>query len=287
MHAEVSLSKSVDSLPQELIDRVIDWACSPTATKAEQTARACSLVKLSWSHRSRQKLFRSVALDPERLVRWCKNIRNSATGPSSLVRSLSLEGLTGDHLIEHIEHIKAFDQISILYFGSFDDETFDQQKIERCFGHFGQTVDSLFFLMPHCRASLFSHLFGLFTRLILIDIRMPYITQDVGSTKYKPLPSLEFLGLGLERDATIDYELLEACTSLKVAYISSPPSTSRFWFNRLFTRCADTLESILIGPEHQGRSRFPSHMSGKFYPWFILPSKIRPRLFSPPKMTTR
>ena len=27
----------------------------------------------------------------------------------------------------------------------------------------------------------------------------------------------------------------------------------RSWFNRLFIRCADTLESVLIGPEHKGK----------------------------------
>lgn len=245
------------------MDRVIDWACLPTTpTKEEQvssnaTATACSLVKLSWNRRGRQNLFRTVTLDPERLARWCKNIPNSTTGPSSFVRMLSLETLTAEHLIEHIEHIKAFKQITILYLAFFDGETFDQEKIEQCFGHFGQTVHFLSFLIPRCRASLFPHLLGIFTRAIRIDITIPCITQDVDETRYKPLPNLELLGLGLEQNATLDYELLEACTNLRAACISCPLSTSRFWFNHLFIRCADTLESVLIGPEHRGTSSSP------------------------------
>ena len=212
------------------------------------------MVKFSWSRRSRQQLFRAITLDPEQLTRWCKNIPLSPTGPSSFVRMLSLEKVTGDQLIEHIEHIKAFKQISILYLGSFDDETFDKERIERCFGHFGPTVHFLSFFAPQCRASLFPHLLGLFTRAVRIDINIPYITRDVDETEYKPLPNLELLGLGLEQDATIDYELLEACTNLRAACISCPRSTSKSWFNHLFTRCAKTLESVLIGAEYQGKS---------------------------------
>lgn len=238
------------------MDRIIDWACLP-ATAEEQnsdaTARACSLVKFSWSRRSRQKLFRTVTLDPESIIHWCSNIPDSPTGPSSFVRMLSLERLTADQLIQHIQHIKAFKQITILFLGFFDGETFDEEKIERCFGHFGPTVQFLSFLIPQCKASLFPHLLGLFTRAIRIDINIPYIFQDVDETEYKPLPNLELLGLGLEQSAVIDYEMLEACTNLRAACISCPRSTSRFWFNHLFIRCADTLESVLIGPECKGK----------------------------------
>ena len=245
----------MNSLPQELVDRIIDWACLPVTADedSDATARACSLVKFSWSRRSRQKVFRTVTLDPELLVCWCKNISDSPAGPSSFVRMLSLERLTADHLIEYIGHLKAFKQITILYLGFFDGETFDEEKIERCLGHFGPTVQFLSFLLPQCKASLFPHLLGLFTRAIRIDINIPYIIQDVDETEYKPLPNLELLGLGLEQNAMIDYELLEACTNLKAACISCPRSTSRFWFNHLFIRCADTLESVLIGPEYKGK----------------------------------
>lgn len=250
----------MNSLPQELVDRVIDWACLPATAEEEDcgaTARACSLVKFSWSRRSRQKLFRTVTLDPELIVRWCKNIPDSPTGLSSFVRMLSLERLTSGHLIDHIKHLKAFKHITILYLGFFDGETFDEEKIERCFGHFGPTVQFLSLLIPQCKASLFPHLLGLFTRAIRIDINIPYIIQDVKETEYKPLPNLELLGLGLEQNAMIDYELLEVCTNLRAACISCPRSTSRFWFNHLFIRCADTLESVLIGPEHKGKSELP------------------------------
>ena len=268
------------------MDRVIDWAClsSTTTTGGEvssnATARACSLVKFSWSSRSRQKLFKTVTLNPERLARWCENMPNSATGPSSFVRMLSLERLTADHLIEHIEHVKAFKQVTILYLGFFDDETFDQEKIERCFGHFGPTVHFLSFLIPRCRASLFPHLLGLFTRAIRIDINIPYITQDVDQTEYKSLPNLELLGLGLEQNAMIDYQMLEACTNLRAACISCPRSTSRFWFNHLFIRCAGTLESVLIGPEYQGKPEFPARAHKEFHYGLTLRTQIRSNLFS-------
>ena len=215
------------------------------------------MVKFSWSYPSRQRIFKAVALDPKLLPLWCKNIPDSATEPSSFVRTLSLERLTADHLIEHIKHLKAFSHVTSLSLGEFAGETFDREKIERCFNHFGPTAQCLSLLIPRCKASLFPRPLNLFTQAVRIDINIPYITQDVDKVGYQPLPNLDNLGLGLGYNATIDYDLLEACTNLRRVYISCPRSSSKFWFNHLFIRCAGTLEFILIGPERQGQPNPP------------------------------
>ena len=251
----------MDSLPQELIDRIIDWACLPATTVKgtdATTGVACSLVKSSWAHRSRQNLFGVVVLDPERFVRWCQTIPASAKGPSSFVHSLSLNDFTANQLIDHIEHLKAFVQVTNLHLGHLDGETFDREKIEQCFAHFGPTVQILSFFIPQYKTSLFAPLINLFTRAIQMDVLSPLIEQDVNEMEYKPLPNLEHLRLVLD-SAKLDYQLLKACTNLRGAYIHLPPSTSRSQFNGLFIRCANTLESLCIGPETESKSKSPSH----------------------------
>lgn len=251
----------MDSLPQELIDRIIDWACLPATTVKgtdATTGVACSLVKSSWAHRSRQNLFGVVVLDPERFVRWCQTIPASAKGPSSFVHNLSLNDFTANRLIDHIEHLKAFVQVTNLHLGHLDGETFDREKIEQCFAHFGPTVQILSFFIPQYKTSLFAPLINLFTRAIQMDILSPLIEQDVNEMEYKPLPNLEQLRLVLD-SAKLDYQLLKACTNLRGAYIHLPPSTSRSQFNGLFIRCANTLESLYIGPEIESQSKSPSH----------------------------
>lgn len=201
-----------------------------------------------------------VALDPELLPRWCENIPDSTTGPSSFVRTLSLESLDANHLIEHIEHIKALNKVTRLLLRGFNDDTFDREGIEQCFSHFGQTVQWVSLFFPRCRASLFPYLLKLFTRAIRIDVNIPYTTRDIDQIVYQPLPNLEVLGLGLGNNATIDYELLDACTNLRRVCISCPRVSSKFWFNHLFIRCADTLDYILIGPERQGQPKPSTHV---------------------------
>lgn len=260
MRCSLRTRQSVESLPQELIDRIIDWTCPSALTEKDSaTASACSLVKSSWTRRSQQHLFRTVVLDPDRLVCWCKNIPASPTGPSSFVDSLLLKKLTADHLIEHIEHIKSFEQVTRLNIQYFHGETFDGEKIERCFAHFGSTVQFLSLVMPLCQASLFPHMLNLLVRAIHIDITTPYTTPNIYKTEYKPLPNLESLRLRLGRRASIDYKMFGAFTNLRKACICHPSSASRVWFNSLFAQCADTLESLYIGPEVEGQSKRPSH----------------------------
>jgi hypothetical protein len=249
----------VNSLPQELIDRVIDLACLPAATEEDIliAARACALINPAWSRRSRQILFSTITLNPVLLARWDKNIPDSAQEPASFVRVVYLESPAAEYLIEHIDRLKAFNQVAVLSLSLFDGETFDGEKIERCFAHFGRTVKFLELLKPKCETSLFAHLLNLFAGAARVDILTPHITQDTAKAEYRPLPKLELLRLGLEGDAVFDYGMLEACINLKGVYILCPRSAAKFWMNRLFIRCADTLESILIGAEYPGELKSP------------------------------
>ena len=249
----------MNSLPQELIDRVIDLACLPAATERNilMAARACALVNPAWSRRSRQILFSTIALNPVLLARWDKNIPDSAQGPASFVRVIYLESPAAEYLIEHIDRLKAFNQVTVLSLSLFDGETFDGEKIERCFAHFGRAVKFLELLKPKCETSLFAHLLNLFTGATRMDIITPHTTQDAAKAEYRPLPKLELLRLGLEGDVVFDYGMLEACITLKGVFIPCSRTTAKFWINRLFIRCADTLKFILVGPEYPGEFKPP------------------------------
>ena len=77
-------------LPQELIDRIIDHIDD------RKSLKACSLVCSRWSPRSRRYLFVRVEFTSIRyLQRWCACIRPGPSGPSSLVKHLTL---SEDHL---------------------------------------------------------------------------------------------------------------------------------------------------------------------------------------------
>jgi len=72
-------------LPQELIDRIIDYVYDRISL------RACSLVCSRWSPRSRKHLFAQVEFASiSDLRRWCARIHPGPSGLSSLVEHLTL-----------------------------------------------------------------------------------------------------------------------------------------------------------------------------------------------------
>ena len=75
----------MSGLPQELIDHIIDHI------DHEHTLIACALVSSQWSTHSRKRLFARVELySKECLERWCARIPLGPSGPSPLVKGLSL-----------------------------------------------------------------------------------------------------------------------------------------------------------------------------------------------------
>jgi len=108
-------------LPQELIDHIIDYVDDRDSLKA------CSLVCIQWSARSRKHLFVQVDfISVRNLRRWCACIRPGSSGPSSLVKTLVLSGfypssmsfstseLNPSALSNAIFHLQSFSALRVL-----------------------------------------------------------------------------------------------------------------------------------------------------------------------------
>jgi len=96
------------SLPQELIDDIIDHVDS----WSERPLQSCSLVCSQWSTRSRKRLFEQVELSSQTdLEHWCASIRPGPSGPSSFVEDLSL---VDSHLSMSMPIGTSWFQLSIL-----------------------------------------------------------------------------------------------------------------------------------------------------------------------------
>ena len=78
----------MDSIPQELIDAIID-------NVPEFSLLSCSLVAKRWRRKSQQRAFDTTSFFSEGEVnRWCTDIPHNSDGISSYVRHLKIEGIS-------------------------------------------------------------------------------------------------------------------------------------------------------------------------------------------------
>jgi len=77
----------MDSIPQELIDAIID-------NVSQTSLPSCSLVAKRWRRKSQQRVLTTISfLSEEKVKRWCTDIPRDSDGISSYVRGVSLEGI--------------------------------------------------------------------------------------------------------------------------------------------------------------------------------------------------
>jgi len=76
---------AMDSLPQELIDAIIDNVPQPSLP-------SCSLVAKRWRRKSQQRVLSTISFQSEdKVKRWCTDIPQASDGISSYVRHVNIE----------------------------------------------------------------------------------------------------------------------------------------------------------------------------------------------------
>jgi len=84
----------MDSLPQELIDKIIDDVPQPNPQLSFFDLLSCSLVAKRWRRRSQQRFFEGISVPSEDVLnRWWKNIPQDSDGIPSYVFVFKIEGV--------------------------------------------------------------------------------------------------------------------------------------------------------------------------------------------------
>lgn len=132
-------------LPQEIVDEVIDNLAFDF-----KTLRSTSLVRKSWTHRSRLRLFHFIPFNSlDQLERWSLSISSDPNGIASYPRVilLSLDGpkswVEPVYLDEFCDHFRSFSAVERLAISGLETTKFDAISTPRYFGNFAATVRSL------------------------------------------------------------------------------------------------------------------------------------------------
>lgn len=132
-------------LPQEIVDEVIDNLAFDFVT-----LKSTSLVRKSWTHRSRRRLFYFIPINSlRRLEQWSLSISSDPNGIASYPRIVLLALDTRKSWVEPInldkfyDHFRSFSAVERLVISGLEMAKFDAVSIPRYFGNFMATVRSL------------------------------------------------------------------------------------------------------------------------------------------------
>ena len=135
----------MESLPQEIVDEIIDGLAFDFAT-----LKSASLVQRSWTHRARRRLFYFVPIySLSRLERWSLSIPPDPNGVASYTRTILLSYDTRRTWIEPANldmffgHFRSFTSVERLEISGLETSKFDATLTAHYFGHFTATVQSL------------------------------------------------------------------------------------------------------------------------------------------------
>ena len=165
----------MDSLPQELVDAIID-------NVPESSFLSCSLVAKRWRRKSQQCAFDSISFMSENQVnRWRKNIPQDSNGIPSYVRSAQFVAIpcwTDPALFGRV--LKDFTSLKMLYISETGIPKELSGSISR--GGIGKGITTLMILYPWC-----SHITTVSIILSLPNLKELRIEND-GFPSEEPLP---------------------------------------------------------------------------------------------------
>ena len=132
-------------LPQEIIDEVIDNLPLDFAT-----LKSTSLVRKSWTHRSRQRLFHFVQINSlSQLEQWSLSTSSDPNGLASYPRVIFLSHEPPRSWVEpaglekFYDHFRSFSGVERLMISGLETARFAATSTSRYFGNFAATVRSL------------------------------------------------------------------------------------------------------------------------------------------------
>ena len=166
----------MDSLPQELINAIIDSIPS-------SSLRSSSLIARRWCHRSRKRAFKCIVIESEyEAGLWCKNVSQGSDRTSSFVHFahfISVPWWNDPALFGRV--LKGLTSLTALWV--FDTGIPDelQDRISR--GELGKEITTLGFLFPLCTHATMMSL------ILSLPSLKKLIVQSDGLTSEEPLPT--------------------------------------------------------------------------------------------------
>jgi len=166
----------MDSIPQELIDSIID-------NVPKSSLPSCSLVARRWRQKSQQRLLDTLYFPSEDAMnRWCTDIPQDSDGISSYVRHVKIQDIVcwdePTLFSRMLGNLSSLTGLS-LYQTEIPDEF--PGHISR--GEFGKGITTLHFWFPYCTVATITSII-----LSLPDLKELSV-QAFGLTSEEPLPT--------------------------------------------------------------------------------------------------
>jgi len=241
-------------LPQEIIDEVIDNLVFDFGT-----LKSISLVRKSWTHRSRRRLFYFIQIDSlDRLEQWSTVISADPNGIASYPRAVTLlsplkSWLEPKNLARFYDHFRSFSRVERLTISGLGAAKFDATSTLRYFGNFAATLRSLELRTPVGTPALLLSFICAFPLVDDLAIGFPNPTAAGGNQGEVTLPAsvpsfkggLRLLDMFDESDPII--ELLCALPlRFHTISVSSRETQGLPQLSRLVGKCGKTVRSLHI-----------------------------------------
>ena len=137
------------SIPQELVDKIIDGVWDADDSPSHTTTKAASLISRSWVNRCQQHLFHDIefSIFGPHFERWCDVVSPDLNGVSRHVRSLTIQarGVDGQWIDEEplergLPFFDSFRNVRILRVHNWDIGPFPPELLTRCFTAFAGSI---------------------------------------------------------------------------------------------------------------------------------------------------
>lgn len=246
-------------LPQEIVDEVIDNLAFDFAA-----LKSTSLVRKSWTHRSRRRLFYFVSINSlSRLGQWSLSISSDPKGVASYPRVIFLSHDTPRSWVEppnldkFYDHFRSFSEVERLVISGLVMNKFDVTSIPRYFGNFAATVRSLELRTGIGAPASFLSFICAFPLVDDLTIQIPNTGDGTQGEVMQGATVPSFGGklklLDMFHESTPLVELL--CTlplSFHTIWISSRNTGRLPQLARLVSKCSKTLRSLHIKRKAHG-----------------------------------
>ena len=253
--------ETMDRLPQELIDKIID-SIDSTVPRGRFDLLACTLVCRSWRKRAQTGVFTSVKFDNKvRLKRWYDMVLQNSELPSYVRRIQFQSSYRGDlYETEFPDLFPSFSNLQSLSLSCLSLRVLDKATIQHTFGPLGPSLQSLEISYLEADPGKFCLLVSLLPHLRSLVLKHITMEEPVPG-KGRP-PSFNFAGhIGFCTPSTVQFFhwVARSGSRLRGITVTEISDTTIETLNLVANPCSSTLTTIILAPNfprrHEGNSQ--------------------------------